>query len=60
MPENQNKSISIYINQAYLDALDKIAAEREVAGRKPSISQLISEAVDAFIESLKEQTAQVP
>jgi len=53
MPENKSRAISIYISQVYLDALGKLAANRMIAGRKPSISQLITEAVDAFIKASK-------
>ena len=48
---NESRSTSVYMNDEHLDGLKALADKREVAGRKPSISQLVAEAVDEFLKA---------
>jgi len=48
----KQKSTSIYMNAEHVRFLKKLADQREKAGRKPSISQLVAEAVDKYLRDL--------
>ncbi|MBW7995348.1 MAG: hypothetical protein FVQ81_02010 [Candidatus Glassbacteria bacterium] len=45
-------SFTFYLFEKHKAALKQLAKEREVAGRQPSVSQLISEALDGFLREL--------
>ena len=45
-------STSVYMNPDHVRFLKQLADQREAAGRKPSISQLVTEAVDKYLRDL--------
>lgn len=46
------KPFTFYLLEKHKTALKELAEEREVADRQPSMSQLISEALDKFLREL--------
>jgi len=46
------RSFSFYLHDKHKAALKEIAKEREVAERQPSVSLLITEALDKFLREL--------
>ena len=48
----KQKSRSVYMNPKHEQLLKQVADHRETAGRKPSISQLVAEAVDKYLRDL--------
>lgn len=48
----RHHSTSVYMNTEHVRFLKRLADQREKAGRKPSISQLVAEAVDKYLRDL--------
>jgi len=48
----KQKSTSIYMSAEHVRFLKQLADQREKAGRKPSISQLVAEAVDKYLRDI--------
>lgn len=45
----RHHSTSVYMNIEHLQCLKRLADQREKAGRKPSISQLMAEALEKYL-----------
>ena len=48
----KHHSTSVYMNSEHVQILKQLAEQREAAGRKPSISQLVAEAVEKYLRDL--------